>query len=174
MRVEIEPSGCTERRGLVQIRFAMYLSPSDYGYDVHHVQVPVIPEGGYPGETKRITYRDVMDEDLGLIAVSFDDPAGEATVPVDSDAYDTWYAGLPRVWQTNPFHNHFIYVEPDTPDNEIMDIGEAFLHEAYTKWASDEKPDLKNPPVAFPATFDSGALATRVQHRKATKLERKV
>ncbi|KKL44897.1 hypothetical protein LCGC14_2361100 [marine sediment metagenome] len=138
MRVEIEPSGCTERRGLVQIRFAMYLSPSDYGYDVHHVQVP----------GRALTQEELDDPTLGAL--------------------------VPLKWQTNPFHNHFIYVEPDTPDNEIMDIGEAFLHEAYTKWASDEKPDLKNPPVAFPATFDSGALATRVQHRKATKLERKV
>ena len=119
MRVEIEPSGCAERKGLVQVRFAMYLGPGDYGYDVHHVQVE-----------------------------------GE--------------------WHTNPFHNHVIYVEPDTPDKEIMDIGEAFLHEAYTKWASGEKLDLKNPPFAFPATFDSGALAARVKALKPTKLERTV
>ncbi len=172
MRVEIETSGCTERKGLVQVRFAMYLDPGDYGYDVHHIQVPVIPEGGYPGETKRITYRDVMDEDLGLIPVAFDDPAGEATVPIDSDEYDAWYAGLPRVWQTNPFHNHFIYVEPDTPDSEIMDIGEAFLHEAYVKWASDEQLALKNPHIMFPTTFDSRALAAKVLSLKVNRLER--
>ncbi len=119
MRVKIELSGCTQRKGLVQVRFAMYLDPDDYGYDVHHFEVE-----------------------------------GE--------------------WQSNPFHNHFIYVEPDTPDKEIMDIGEAFLHEAYIKWASDEKLDLKNPPFAFPATFDRDALATKVQSLKTTKLERKV
>ena len=119
MRVEVEPTGCTERKGLVQIRFAMYLEPGDYGYDVHHVQVK-----------------------------------GE--------------------WQTNPFHNHFIYVEPELPDKDIMDIGEAFLHEAYTKWASGERLGLRNPPVLFPAAFDSGALAAKVQSLKTTKLERKV
>ncbi len=119
MRVEVEPTGCTERKGLVQIRFAMYLEPDDYGYDVHHVQVD-----------------------------------GE--------------------WQTNPFHNHFIHVVPDTPDDEIMDIGEAFLHEAYIKWVRGEKLNLKNPARAVPATFDRAKVEAKVQSLKATKLERKV
>ncbi|KKL83936.1 hypothetical protein LCGC14_1969750 [marine sediment metagenome] len=138
MYVKIEPSGCRERKGLVQVRFAMYLDPSDYGYDVHHVQVP----------------------ERALTEAELDDPGLAALVPL--------------VWQTNPLHNHFIYVEPSTPDSQIMDIGVAFLHEAYTKWASDEKLDLKNPPFEFPATFDSGALAAKVQSLKVTKLERKV
>ncbi|KKL44422.1 hypothetical protein LCGC14_2365810, partial [marine sediment metagenome] len=126
MYIKIEPSGCTERRGLVQIRFAMYLEPSDYGYNKHHIRVPVIPEGGYTGEL---------------------DAEG---MPVDSDAYNAWVESLPKVWQNNPFHNHFIYVEPLTTDKVIMDIGEAFLNEAYIKWASEEKLDLKNSRVEYP------------------------
>jgi len=136
--VKIKPSGCTERKGLVQIRFAMYLNPGNYGYDVHHVQVP----------ERALTQEELDDPGLAVLVL--------------------------LKWQTNPFHNHFIYVEPDMPDSTIMDIGEAFLHEAYVKWASDEKLDLKNPPFAFPTTFDSGALTTKIQSLKATKMERKV
>ena len=50
MRVKVEPSGCCERKGLVQVRFSMYLEPEDYGYDKHYVQVLIIPEGGYTGK----------------------------------------------------------------------------------------------------------------------------
>lgn len=138
MYVKIDPSGCTERKGLVQVRFAMYLDPGDYGYDVYHVQVPE---------------RALTEEEL-------DDPALADLVPLK--------------WQTNPFHNHFIYVEPETLDKNIMDIGEAFLREAYSKWANDEKLDLKNPPLAFPATFDSDALAAKIQSLKMSKLERRI
>jgi hypothetical protein len=46
--------------------------------------------------------------------------------------------------QDNPFHNHFIQVPLNTPEKEIMDIGEAFLHESYIKWACDEKLNLTN------------------------------
>lgn len=50
MKVKVEPSGCCERKGMVQVRFSFYLDPTDYGYDKHHIEVPVIPEGGYPGK----------------------------------------------------------------------------------------------------------------------------
>ncbi len=138
MRVQIEPSGCTERKGLVQVRFAMYLDPGDYGYDVHHVQVPE---------------RALTQEEL-------DDPGLAALVPLK--------------WQTNPFHNHFIYVDPSTPDKEIMDIGEAFLYEAYDQWAHGEKPVPKNPPIRFPARFDGARVEATVQHLKSAKLRRTV
>ena len=138
MFVKIEPSGCTERKGLVQIRFCMYLEPADFGYDVHHIQVPERP----------LTEEEVADSLLAAL--------------------------VPKVWQNNPFHNHFIYVEPETSDREIMYIGEAFLNEAYIKWASDEKLDLKNPNVKFPVSFDKTKVETKVQHLKITKLERKI
>lgn len=102
---KIEPTGCCERKGLVQIRFCMYL----------------------------------------------------------------------EVGQTNPFHNHFIYVEPETTDDEIMDIGEAFLQEAFTKWSNNEKLDLKNPPIKYPEFVSEArrqAVAVKVKHLKATILER--
>ena len=119
MLVKVEPTGCCERKGLVQIRFCMYLDEGDYGYDIHHVQVD-------------------------------------------------------GVWQTNPFHNHFIYVKPETPDRAIMDMGEAFLEEAYIKWACGEVPNLINPEVKFPAVFNQRAVDVKVAHLKRITLVRQV
>ena len=152
MYVKVEPSGCCERKGLVQIRFCMYLDKGDYGYNVHHIQVPVIPEEGYQGEV------------------------GEEGRPKDEEDYRKWIDSLPKIWQTNPFHNHFIYVEPETTDEEIMDIGEAFLQEAYIKWACGEKLDLKNPPVKYPEFVNEErrqAVETKVIHLRETILERR-
>ncbi len=113
MFVKIEPSGCCERRGMVQIRLCMYLDSKDYGYEKHYVQVPE---------------RSLIED--------------EAKDPKLADK-------VPKVWQNNPFHNHFIQVEPDTSEKEIMDIAEAFLHEAYIKWSSDVKLDLVNDDLPF-------------------------
>lgn len=151
MYVRVEPSGCCERKGLVQIRFCMYLDEGDYGYEKHHIQVPVIPEEGYQGE---------IDEEGN---------------PKDWKDYQKWIDSLPRIWQTNPFHNHFIYVEPETTDEEIMAVGEAFLQEAYIKWAREEKLDLKNPPIKYPESVNEErrqAVETKVKHLKETVLER--
>ena len=153
MHVKVEPSGCCERKGLVQVRFCMYLDPEDYGYASHHIQMPVIPAEGYPGKV------------------------GTFGIPIDRDDYRKWVESLPKAWQNNPFHNHLIYVEPDATDKEIMNIGEAFLHEAYIKWACEQKLDLMNQPSEFPATITSArlsAIGTRVQSLKSTALERKI
>lgn len=152
MIAKIEPTGVVERKGLVQIRFSFYLELDDARYDEHHIQVPVIPPEGYLGEV----------DEMGI--------------PADIDAYDTWIESLPKKWQNNPFHNHFIYVEPETSDDEIMDIGEGFLKEAYNKWASDKKLDLKNKPVKFhdnPSQIKRDAIRAKVKHLKETILERK-
>jgi len=122
MYVRVEPSGCCERKGLVQVRFCMYLDKGDYGYNIHHIH---------------------LEESPGK-----------------------------RVWQTNPFHNHFIYVEPETTDVEIMDIGQAFLEEAYIKWSCDENLDLKNPSEKFNTFSDKVKVEAKVRHLKETVLER--
>ena len=126
MYVKIEPSGCNVRKGMVEIRFCMYLDPTDYGYDKKYIQTEAHP-------------------------------------------------GL-----NTPFHNHFIQVEPDTKEKEIMDIAEAFLHEAYAKWAQELDLDLKNKdlPFKFPDanTIDKERLdkcAARVEEIKLITTERK-
>lgn len=150
MYVKVEPSGCCERKGMVQIRFSMYLDPTDYGYEKHHIQVPVIPEGGYSGKV------------------------GEQGQPLDNKDFQKWLSKLPTTWQNNPFHNHFIYVEPTATDAEILAIGKSFLAEAYSKWSNEKQLNLENPNLVFPKNVDASrlaALATKVQHLQNTTLQ---
>lgn len=121
MYVEIEKSGVMVVKGTVQIRFSMFLEEKDYGYEKHHAYIPIIPKG---------TVYDGPKNEFGGIT---------------RDDMKKWFDGFPHEWRDNPFHNHFIYVTPETSDEDIMDIGESFLHEAYIKWSSDEKLDLINP-----------------------------
>jgi len=111
--VKIEPSGCCERHGFVQVRLAMYLEKGDYGYERTYIQVPVIPEGGYQGKV------DAMGN------------------PVNMDAYNTWLASLPKVWQLNPFHNHFLHLEPDVSDEKIQELMVFHLANFYEAWKAD-------------------------------------
>ncbi len=153
--VKIEPSGCCERNGMVQVRFCMHLDDKDYGYDKHHIQVPDFTGAEYKGK---------VDKDGN---------------PVDFKDYQAWVDSLPKIWQNNPFHNHFIQVNPDTTETEIMDIAEAFLHEAYIKWAQDAKLDLVNDALPFvkPAIVTSlikSACEAKVQSVKAITTECKV
>jgi hypothetical protein len=129
---------------MVQVRFCMYLESGDYGYERHYVEVPVIPEGGYPGKV---------------------DEAGR---PVDLVDYQKWIDGLSKTWQNNPFHNHFVYVEPTATDKEILDLAEAYLHEAYTKWATDSKLDLVNH-VTFPQSVNTQRKADCIAKADAVK-----
>ncbi len=149
MIVKIEKSGCCERKGLVQIRFCMYLEPGDFGYERHRVQVL---ESGAVYTGKRDT--------LGM--------------PLDIADYISWRDTQVKVWQTNPFHNHFIYAKHDIDPETIIDIGEAFLQEAYIKWACEEKLNLLNP--RLPATIKRSKVKSKgmVARLKTLNLERTV
>ena len=107
----IEPTGCCVRKGKVQLRFSFYLEPSDPRYKEHHIQVPIIPPEGYQGEV---------------------DAEG---IPVDQVHFNNWIESLPKKWQNNPFHNHFVYVDADTPDAEIKQLMTEALEEFYGVWA---------------------------------------
>ncbi len=101
MYVKVEPSGCVERHGLVQIRLAMYLEPGDYAYERYYVQVPERP----------LTDKELADPKLADL--------------------------VPKVWQLNPFHNHFIYGEPDITDDEIKAQMALHLPNFYEAWCQD-------------------------------------
>jgi len=151
MYVEVEPSGCCECKGMVQVRFCMYLEEGDYGYEKHYIEVPVIDISKYPGKV------DIQ----GL--------------PADLEKFNKWGDKLPKEWQNTPFHNHFIQVPASMTNEEIMDIGEAFLHEAYIKWASNEKLDLVNDALAFHRQMaERTDCSAKVQEITSTALRRNV
>lgn len=84
--------------GLMRIRINTYREPGEIGYEEHHVQVPVIPESGYPG--------------------SIDEKGS----PANQKDYDDWVNSLPKVWQNNPCLNQFIQVPLDTPQEKLAEI----------------------------------------------------
>ena len=110
----INKTGCCEHKGHPQIRFDMFLEPDDPRYEDTYVQVPVIPEGGYPNAV---------------------DKEGN---PLDKADYDRWYASLPRIWQLNPFHSHFIVYYPhDFTDSQLksdMDFHPANFYRLIRCW----------------------------------------
>ena len=141
MRWEIEPTGCCERKGMCQIRLCFYLEPGDARYNEHHVYVPVFPENGYPGDVN----------DIGM--------------PKSEKAHKEWHDALPHVWQTNPFHNHFIYVDPDVTDTELEVIGQDLSLKIYSEWKANRIPGRNLPKPVFPKQVDElcrGRCVSRV------------
>lgn len=105
-----------EDMGMVNVDAAFYLEEGDDGFAAymaeHHVQVPVIPEGGYPGKV---------------------DKEG---IPLDQKDFAAWMAALPKVWQLNPFCNHSMQFEASATEEEILycfEWGLAMTHANYLK-----------------------------------------
>jgi hypothetical protein len=146
----VENSGCSVRKGMVEVRYCLYLEHGDAGYEKHHVQVLVIPEGGYPGKL---------------------DKRGS---PKDMSDYEKWFSELPRVWRDNPFHNHFVQFDYTVTDEEIHLVGQLALQMAYEKWAKNEKqPYIENLPVEFPKQVSAERQAQcerRIASIKATSM----
>ena len=140
-RWEIEPSGCCEHKGMVQVRFCFYLAPGDARYSEHHVNLPVFPSRGYPGKK----------DELGA--------------PKSDQDHKAWLDTLPREWQTNPFHNHFIYVEPETTDDEIAAIGDELLPVFYSEWLMNKTPGLRTKRPVFPKSVGDARRARCSQRR---------
>jgi len=123
MHFKVEKTGCSVRKGRVQIRYCLYLDPNDYGYEKHYVQVPIVPEEGYQGKV------------------------GKMGEPIDQKDYNKWFKALPTKMQNNPFHNHFVQLEPDIVDAEILYVGEVALIESKRNWDKDEYVGIKNIPI---------------------------
>ena len=119
---KINKSGCCERHGNLQIRIDFFLEPTDPRYLDTYVQVPVIPPEGYTGKV---------------------DKEGN---PKDQAAYDLWLASLPKVWQLNPFHSHFIYVPPEVTDAEIkaeMDFHLPNFYKVFQEYQDKEQGGMR-------------------------------
>jgi hypothetical protein len=146
---KIEPTGCCVHKGKVQLRFSFYLEPDDPRYEEHHIQVPIIPEEGYPGEV---------------------DAEG---APVDQEHYDSWLESLPKEWQDNPFHNHFVFVDANSSDDEIKQLMTESLEEFLGIWAEGE--DIlgawKSRPLKSKKRFEPGDLSESNERECLSKVE---
>ena len=146
MFFKVNTTGVSERKGLVQVRYDLYLDSNDERYSEHYIQVPVIPEEGYTGK---------IDE-MGR--------------PVDIDDYNKWFDGLEKVYQHNPFCHHFVQFEPTVTDAEIEFVGKLALDMAYKNWVSGNLSLNKNQPVTFSTNPTKiAACATRVATIKETE-----
>lgn len=125
MFYKINLTGCQEHKGLCEVRYDLYLDPTDEGYSEHYVSVPVYPEGGYPGKV------------------------GEMGQPIDMEDYTAWVKSLPTVMQHNPFCCHFVQFEPTVTDEEILFVGELALDMGIRNWATRELSKNKNIPCAL-------------------------
>jgi hypothetical protein len=96
MQVIFNPTGTHIHKGFLKVRLDFYPEESDLTYQLHHVSVPVIPEGGYIGSK---------------------DAEGS---PLDSVAYQIWEDSLPHVFQDNPCLCHFIEIDEDTSLEELQ------------------------------------------------------
>ena len=53
MNVKFNPTGTHLHKGHLKIRLDVYPDVTAKTYPLHHIQVPVIPEAGYPGEVDK-------------------------------------------------------------------------------------------------------------------------
>lgn len=135
---KIETTGISVRKGKVQLRLCFYLNPTDVRYDEHHIQVPVFPNpddllGGYSGELR--TEEFIATE---LEGGRLEPEIRTRMVPTSWEDFNNWVEGLPKKWQNNPFHNHFVRVSPDATDSEIGKLMQDLLEEFYGIWSRGE------------------------------------
>ena len=94
---------------------------------------------------------------------------------IPEEVYKGDLSDLPKVWQNNPFHNHFIFAEPDITDKEILDIAEEYLKKAFSFWEKDQQLSLECTPVIFdpsPSAAKLFACNEKVQYLRTTELIR--
>lgn len=117
--------------GMINVSADLYLEEGDLGYDKyiaeHRVQVPVIPEGGYP-QQKELDAATLVWEKKQEELYKFN-PKGDfifesyeeyANYIKERDAYDSWIKSLPTMQQLNPFCTHSIQFEHDVTEEEIL------------------------------------------------------
>ena len=114
MYAKIDRSGCLEYHGNVMVRFSFYLDEKDARYKEHHIFAvdETSPEfkAGYQGKV------DKLDN------------------PVSDKGYKKWIDSCPHYWRDNPFHNHFVYADPDVSNEELQALAEYHLANFYEAW----------------------------------------
>ncbi len=104
MIIRLEPSGTHVHKGFLKIRLDLVPEPTDLTYSLHHVYIPVIPLGGYPGKMVN----------------------GE---PADPVAYQVWLDGLPHIWRVNSCYSHLVTV----PETVSLEDAMAYASQVFTR-----------------------------------------
>ena len=88
--------------------------------------------------------------------------------------YNEHFVEVDEMWQNNPFHNHFIYIEPDMIDDDLMDEAEKLCKDAYKEWEKNKQPNIKNKKKPYKERTPEriAECGIKVQHLKDTPLER--
>ena len=101
-----------EFHGNIAVKLEFYLNPEDYGYEQTYVGVPDFTGATYKGKLAK---------------------DGQ---PRDAADYEAWVDSLPRKWQLNPFHNHFIYLPPDYSKADVEAQIAFHLPNFYAAWSA--------------------------------------
>jgi hypothetical protein len=125
MYYKINPTGCGEKKGLVEIRFDCFFEEHEPEYAKHYFTFPVWPESGYPGKV---------------------DEVGD---PIDNNNYIKWRESLPTESHENPFVCHFRCFEPDITDEDILKAAEEILTMSYKNYKDGDLGKNKNEPIEF-------------------------
>ena len=122
MYAEIEKSGIEVQDGLVRVRFAFFCEPFDPRYAEHFVQV--------------------IDQTSKEFKVGYKGKLNEHGMPIDQVDYKKWADSLPKVWQNNPFHNHFDLVSADITDDELKALMDKRLADFGKAWGEGHASDV--------------------------------
>ena len=116
---KINPTGCTERYGLIQVRLDLFLESGDVRYDDPRFYV--------------------IDTTSKKYVLGFTGKLDKEGQPRDPEAYAAWEASLPRVWLPERcFHHHFIYLDPYTlRDEQITEAIARHLPNFYAAWVAE-------------------------------------
>lgn len=91
----------------------------------------------------------------------------------DDHDYSVHYVQVEGVWHNNPFHNHFIIVDPYISDEDILKEADKWCKAAYKDWKKDDPIDLKNDKTTFPDPVtpeQQAACEALVAHLEVTPL----
>lgn len=150
MRHIIEKSGVCAHKGMLQVRYDVYLDPGDPFYDQYFIEKPIIPED------MQAMY------DARFAAVQDDEQA----LAVLLQEYDQYIQSLFMAPVQIPCHGHFCYFDPDVTDEELAYIGDVIVDLVSAQWDGETRPVIRNLPVEFQTEIDeyrAAALAARVE-----------
>ena len=114
MYAKIEKSGCGEYHGNVMVRFAFYLEPNDARYEEHHIFA--------------------VDETTPEFKAGYQGKVDKLGNPVSDKDFEKWINSCKHYWRDNPFHNHFVYADPDVTDEELQSTARFHLANFYEAW----------------------------------------